>query len=225
MTNIDDYEGIVIPTYVINLSSRTDRLEHIQRQFNGRKEFDLLIVDACRHEIGAVGLWQSIVKIIKDASTKEDEVIIICEDDHEFTADYCSHFLMKNIIEAHQQGVKLLSGGIGGFNQTVPITPNRCWIDTFWSTQFMVIYRGFFQTILNEPFEDGDTADGKFSEMTSNKMVLFPFISIQKDFGYSDVTVTNNVMNGEVTRLFRDTSARLSAIMNVYNRYNINVSY
>ena len=36
--------------------------------------------------------------------------------------------------------------------------------------------------------EDDDTADGALSELASCKLVIHPFISEQKDFGYSDVT-------------------------------------
>ncbi|UKJ07494.1 hypothetical protein [Solitalea lacus] len=218
MSQIDTYDDITIPTYIINLKERVDRLTHIKKQFDGKREFDVTLVEACKHEIGAVGLWQSIVKIVKLAMANDEDVIIICEDDHEFTASYSKQFLLENIIDAHDQGINILSGGVSGFNLAVPITENRYWINSFWGTQFLVIYKKFFQTILDEKFTNEDTADGKFSEMTSNKMTLYPFISIQKDFGYSDVTKSNQAF-GNVAKLFEDTAKRFEIIMTVYHRY------
>jgi len=213
------YDEITIPTYIINLKERADRLQHGLKQFEGKPEFDLHIVEACRHEIGAVGLWQSIVKIIKEVIDGEDDVIIICEDDHTFTEHYDKQFLIQNIIEAAGQGVEFLSGGVGGFGTAVPITENRYWMDSFWCTQFIVLYRPVFRKILDEEFKDTDTADGVFSELTSHKMFLYPFISVQHDFGYSDVTRSNNEISGMITSHFKKADCRMKTYHNVYNRY------
>jgi glycosyl transferase family 25 len=215
----DVYENIVIPTYVINLSERKERLKHIQEQFKGKHEFDLFTIEACKHAIGAVGLWNSILKIIKMAMNNDDDVIIICEDDHEFTKNYSKEDLLQNIIEAENQGVELLTGGIANFSHAVPITENRLWIDSFWCTQFIIIYKNLFQKILEEPFGDTDTADGKLSEITSHKMILYPFISLQKDFGYSDVTKINQEQKGFLDNGFATTERRLEKILKVKQYY------
>ena len=39
-------------------------------------------VEACEHTNGAVGLWNSIRKIVQEAKLQEYELILICEDDH-----------------------------------------------------------------------------------------------------------------------------------------------
>jgi len=204
---------MVIPTYIINLKERTNRREHIEKQFINRPEFDVNVIEACEHEIGAVGLWHSIRKIIEIAQINKDDVIIICEDDHEFTADYSSSFLIKNIIEAYQQGIEVLSGGIGGFGVLIPITRNRLWVNAFLSAQFIILYKRIFQKILDFPFDDEVVADGALSEIADNKMVLYPFISTQRDFGHSDVTAIHNTHPGLVQAMFHDTNSR---IQNVY---------
>lgn len=213
---------IVIPTYIINLKRRTERLKHVLFQFEGKAEFDIHIVEACKHKIGAVGLWESIVKIIKEVIDGDDDVIIICEDDHTFTLDYNREEFIHHVIKAAEQGIEILSGGIGGFGNAYPIGPKRYWVDWLWFTQFIVIYRPFFQRILDEPFTEIDTADGKISKMASNKAVIYPFISIQHDFGYSDVTQSNNEIKGKVTELSRETDKRLGIIREVacYNHEN-----
>lgn len=47
-----------------------------------------------------------------------------------------------------------------------------------------------------------DTADGVLSELASCKMVIHPFISEQKDFGYSDVTQSNQEHAGRIREHF-----------------------
>ena len=203
---------ITIPTYIINLKERPDRLKYVLSQFDGKPEFDIHIVEAYKHTIGAVGLWESIVNIVKEAINEDDDVIIICEDDHTFTADYRRDEFIHHVIVASEQGADILSGGIGGFGNAYPVGFKRYWVDWLWCTQFIVIYRPFFQAIVNEPFGNEDTADGKISEISSNKMTIFPFISIQHDFGYSDVTRENNEVSGKITEYFRVADKRLSTI-------------
>lgn len=212
---------IAIPTYVINLKDRPERLKYVLSQFEGKAEFDIHVVEACRHEIGAVGLWKSIVKIIKEVIDGDDDVIIICEDDHTFTSNYSREEFIHHVIKAAEQGADVLSGGIGGFGNAYPIGTKRYWVDWLWCTQFIVIYRPFFRRILDEPFADTDTADGKISEMAGNKMVIYPFISIQHDFGYSDVTRENNEISGKITEHFNNANKRFKVIDEMVNAFNL----
>lgn len=215
--NILEYLDISIPLYVINLPERSDRKKHIENQFLDRNEFDVTIVEACKDKIGAVGLWKSICKIIKMAIDNDDDVIIICEDDHEFTPHYNKEFLLKSILEANNQGVEILSGGISGFNLGIPITMESVWISDFYGTQFIVLFSSAFNKLLDESFDNNVTADDIISEVIVNKMVMYPFISIQKEFGYSDVTKHNNE-KGLVSRWFVNTEARLKKIFTAYER-------
>lgn len=43
-------------------------------------------------------------------------------------------------------------------------------------------------------------------------MTMYPFISIQKDFGYSDVTRANDEITGLVTHYFQQSDSRLNSI-------------
>lgn len=219
--NVPYLDKITIPTYVINLPERHERLEHIKGQFKDRKEFDVTIVNACKHEIGAYGLWMSIRKIIQTAIENNEDVIIICEDDHQFTEYYSKEHLLRNILLAHSHGAGYLSGGTGRFGYTVPITENLFWVNYCLSAQFVVLYRKFFKSILDEPFNERVVADLLYSEMTSNKMILYPFISSQKDFGYSDVTDIHNKQKGIVNRLFEESNSRFRIIQNAYAKYKL----
>lgn len=214
-----DVEDLCIPVYVINLKEREERRKHILKEFEGKDEFDLTLFDACKHAIGAVGLWYSMVEIIRIAQESDDDAVIICEDDHFFTEHYSKEYLFKNIFKAHSQGADVLSGGIGGFGQAIPLLTNCYWVDWFWCTQFIVVYKKFYQKILDYPFKDSDTADGVISEISFNTMVMYPFISEQKDFGHSDVTENNMINQGLVTELFRRSDQRMKIVEYIVGKY------
>lgn len=85
-----------------------------------------------------------------------------------------------------------------------------------------MVYKKFYQKILNYEFKENDTADGVISELSNNLMVLYPFISKQKEFGYSDITQGNKDDPCLITQHFTRTDAYLSAIHEVSNFYNYN---
>lgn len=211
-----------ISTYVVNLKSRKDRLKHIQEQFKNKPEFDTHFIEACEHEIGSYGLWLSLKKVIEMAIENQDDVIIFVEDDHTFTKKYNWEFLLKNILEANKQKLDILLGGIGGgFQNAVPITKNRIWIDSFWCTQFVVIYRRFFQKILQTEFKKEDAIDRFLSKLTTNKMTLFPFISVQEDFRYSDATL-ETCRDASISTYFENSSKVLNLYASAFERFNNN---
>lgn len=203
-----DVSHAFVPTYVINLPERTDRLEHIRKEFNGRPEFDLHILEASRHEIGAIGLWQSICRIIAEAKEHDEDFVLICEDDHFFTEAYNRESFLRQIMLAGAMGAQMLSGGIGDFSNLVSLPGGVAWIDRFWCTQFIVVYRNAYDLILNAPFGLRDVADEKLSALLTAKLVTVPFISEQTDFGYSDITESNN-HNSMIRRHFDNARTML----------------
>lgn len=204
--------SLSIPTYIINQPEKRGGEKHILNQFKSRNEFDITMVDACKHDIKAVKLWESIRKVLQLAIANSDDVIIICEDTHEFTSDYCKEFLLTNIIEAHEQGCDYLTCGIRNFDFAIPVSPNRFWVNYCFSTQFIVLYRKLFKKILDEPYDNTVTANRKLSELTKHKMILYPFISLQCDFGYSDTLPAAIEQKNPVANLCNNTQSRLKAI-------------
>lgn len=213
-----NFEDITISTYVNNLPERTDRRECVIQTFKDHPEFDLHIMNAVKRPRGADGLWESIVRIVKQAQEDEEEVIIICEDDHVFTPDYNRDVFLTNVINAGRLGCHILYGGIGNYHNVVPITNHLLWVDWSWCAQFMVVYKPAFRVILDAKFGEKDVADEFLSTLLPNKMVVYPFISVQKEFGYSDVTASNN-KPGTITKYFVDTKKRIDTIIEKYNQY------
>jgi Glycosyltransferase involved in LPS biosynthesis len=176
-------EDFFIPVYIINIKERLDRKAHIEEQFVNKPEFETIIVEAEKNTIGAVGLWNSIVKVVNMAIDRDDEVIIICEDDHTFTKYYNKQFLFYNISLAGMRGMDLLSGGVSGFGTAIPIGINSYTVDWFWGTQFIVLFKHFFNEILNYEFKETDTADGVLSKIAKKRTIIYPFISCKKILG------------------------------------------
>lgn len=75
-TNNSDF---YLPVYVINLKERTERRQHIEEHFQGKVEFALHWIEAIEHSIGAVGLWQSMLKAVQTAIDKRDDIMIIAK--------------------------------------------------------------------------------------------------------------------------------------------------
>lgn len=214
----DVYQNIIIPTYVINLKERTDRLTHIEQQFGGKSEFEVTIMEASKHAIGAVGLWQSILKIIKIALDSDDDAIIICEDDLQFTTQYAHEVLIKHIANAKKNDADILLGGVSWFKDAVQISSDLFWVEKFSGLQFTVFFKKFYEKILEATFLETDAADYKISSLSDKKFIIHPFISIQKEFGYSDVTPKNGE-EGFVETCFKETSERLQLLKNVETYY------
>ena len=202
MQSVSQAPETYIPVYAINMKERGDRCKHICAEFEGKHEFAFHLVEACTDPNGRRGLWNSIAKIIQMAKDEEEDVIIICEDDHYFTKQYSPRLLITKIQQAYQLGADLLSGGIGGFGMASPMGFRLYQVDWFWCTQFIVIYASLYDRILSYDFVDDDTADGVLSKLASCKLVIYPFISEQKDFGYSDVTLSNQEHAGRIREHF-----------------------
>lgn len=221
MTSRMKYNSLQISTYVINLPERKDRREHIEKQFCDKPEFLLTIVPAETDAIGAIGLWKSITKIIQFALTNtDDDVILICEDDHTFTKNYNKNDFFRYIFKGAEYDTQIIFGGIGGVHDMVHVYDSLYWIDMVWCTQFIVIYRHAFQLILDAPFSARDVADEFLCKILSNKLVIWPFISIQNEFGYSDVT-NNNSKLGVITQLFKEANRKFERFNAIKKRLKI----
>lgn len=209
----------VIPTYIINLKHRTDRREHIIREFANRPEFLVEFVDACEHTVGAMGLWQSICKIISSAEKECKEFVLIAEDDHQFTSEYNHTYLSDCIAECISENGDVLLGATSWFDSALPVSDKLHWVGRFTGTQFMIIFRKFYRSILEAPFKEGDNADFKIGSLTMDKFFMSHPISTQVYFGYSDITVRNS-LEGRLEDLFNNSTKGIEILNTVSNHFN-----
>ena len=203
-----------ISVYALNLSNRPDRLKNIQKQFHKKSEFNFNVVSAIKHEIGAYGQWKSLIRIVKQEIEKNSDFFIFCEDDHVFTKDYNFEYLSDSIKQADRLGADFLCGGVAYIVDAIQCTEHLFWVKTFNGLQFTIIFNRFYERIVNADVGDGFVTDFYFSEISDSKFVMYPFVSCQREFGYSDVTETNN-QKGYVDKLFRSTSKTLNILNKV----------
>lgn len=180
-----------IKTFAINLEKRTERKQHIIKEYEGRNLYDLTVFKAVEHEIGAIGLWKSMRKIVQIAKDKELEYVLICEDDHIFTKHYSDEVLLNFIQKSKELNSDISLGGISGFQDCISIKEDILWINRFSGTQFMIIFNKFFRKFLSINLDRTENIDLKLPELTDKIFCIFPLISAQKGFGYSDVTAKN----------------------------------
>lgn len=205
-----------IKTFAINVPKRKDRYNHIVSIFSEYTLFDFQVIKCAPHKRGNVSLWLTIKQIIQE--NKNEPYVIICEDDHYFTDDFSEEKLLEYIEKAQKLGADILSGGVSWFDIAVQINTDFFWLKTFNGTQFMVVFQKFFEKIVTMSFRERDSIDFKISSLSENIFVIVPFISKQKEFGYSDVTFLNNE-RGKVEKLFKKTSERLNLLKKVKTFY------
>ncbi|MCT3806333.1 hypothetical protein HZQ57_14040 [Elizabethkingia anophelis] len=208
----------MLPVYIINLRKRKDRYKSIQSEFHNQKNFYLIYQKVNLGKKSNVALWNNIKRCIKEAKSNKYEFIIICEDDHIFTKHYDWNFLINNINKSKLLKADLLSGGVSWFKHAIQIEENLFWIDKFNGCQFLVIFKDAYDKILNTTFLDSDFADYKLSEILDRKFLIFPFISSQQEFGYSDVTPKNDGTD-RVIDLFNKSLERLSIMSKIKKNY------
>ena len=208
-----------IPTYIVNIPTQVERKENILKQFNNKPQFDINFIDAELDPIGAVGLWKSIVKTIRIAQEQNHDKILFCEDDHFFTSTYTFDFLLKNLKIANEKGADLLIGGVSGFGSTIPVDKNLYLVDWYWGNQFLIIDKCLFQPIIDYKFENTNNADGVLSSIAKTKLIIYPFISAQKEFGYSNIE-PKNAQKGFVNNLFVKAIERFNGIHKLNLLYN-----
>lgn len=210
-----------IQTYVSNLVRRQERKSSTIREFAGKTEYSLHIVPAIEHSFGPFGLWQTFIRILKKEKAKGTPYFLFCEDDHTFSSNYTYNYLEQCLLKADSFNADLLSGGMSWIESPIQCSEHLFWGKRFNGTQFIIIYNRFYDRILKAADgEDYFILDMKLSELSDSLFVMFPFISAQKDFGYSDVTPQNN-KKGYVTGLFTQTELKLSMLNQVKQSYGL----
>lgn len=210
--------NIILPVYVINLKEREERLIHILKEFDDVKKFNITIIQSYKNDKANVDLWNNVKKCIKAGIEEDHDFIIVCEDDHAFTDAYSYQYLLECIQEARNKDAEILCGGVSWFKTGVQISENLFWVESFTGLQFTIIFKNIFHKILTSEFSIDDFADLKITELCSNKFIIHPFISTQKEFGYSDVTARNDGTD-RVELLFTKASQTLELLKKVRNFY------
>lgn len=212
-------KNVLLPVYILNLSSNPQSLANCLKEFKGRIEFEVNIVKGEKDKKGEVRLWESIKRAVKKAVLKKEDLCIICKENHCFTEEYNVEKLLQDIFEAHRIDANYLLGSVEeGFSNMLILPSRLCWIDSFQGTQFIVLFNPFYDLILNEQFYESDIVDEKLSNITSNKFIVYPPVSRNKRIEEDK----KNAPNGKVSQLIkkrRNTEKRIKNLIEKTNLY------
>lgn len=206
-----------IKVYIPNLENRQDRRASIIKQFNKKNIFEINIIRPTYDRYAHKSLWKTFYDIVKKESQLNSDFFIFCEDDHVFTKFYNDSFLLEQIKIAEYLGADILSGGMSWFEAPLQVRDNIFWVDKFNGMQFTVVFNKFYHSILSSKRDNDFITDIHISALSDYKFVLYPYISIQKEFGYSDVTPQNNKA-GYVRGMFKKSENKLY-ILNKVSKY------
>ena len=142
-----------ISTYVISLAVSEECKKEIKKEFSGRLEFKLKMVPYINCNRTSDFLWNTFCSIVSEAINSDDDVIVICKEDHKFTPNYRCEGFIKDVITASELGCQLIWGGARSFGIAVPLTERLFWIDWAWGSQFIVLFRSAFMKVLDSCFQ------------------------------------------------------------------------
>lgn len=211
---------MVIDVFVINLENRFDRREHILNVFENYKDkFNVNIIKAVTDVDGAQGLFKSYQKAIRLAKEKNLEYVVVCEDDHNFKEEFNFELFFASILQARFFNADILLGGPSFIQDCFFCNEFLLWVNFFTGLQFSVVYAKFYEKILNFTLLDGGVFDMALGGLSENIFCIYPTISYQKNFGYSDVTEKNN--NVSVEKYFKDCEMKIDSVYRVSKFYDI----
>jgi len=205
------YRNIIIPVYA-NATENSQKGRYLKQVFHNKPEFELTLLETEYSDY-----WETFRHCAQLGNDQDEDLLIICNESHQFTEEYNRDLLIQNIVEAHQQKCDILFGGIGGFGYAVPLTENRYWIDRVRYCHFFVIFRKAFNLLINSPFKKDKPFDDYLSALTMHKMVLSPFLSVQRKILNSQGD--EEAISKELRKSFEIAGSRLSTYKNVYNKY------
>lgn len=203
---MSNFDRIIIPVFCISNMNSTKK---VLTAFENRTEFILTYLDD--NDVNESQLNSFSLKFLKQAVKcgldEEDEFIIISNYKHFFTENYNKEYLLNQIISAYYFGCGILIGGISNFNRAVPLTKNLFWIDSFSSSNFIIIFKSLFLKIVH--LDEQLDGTNFLSEITSNKMVMYPCISENR--------ITENIKSHENDFLVANETLRM--YQNVYCKF------
>lgn len=208
----------VVPTYIVNLPERSDRRKSILSQFRGLDMFSVELVPAIKHEIGGRGLWKTFIQIVKKERCRCSDFFLMCEDDHVFTDCFSMEQLEQQVNKANSLGADILSGGVSWMQHPIQVDANLFWLEAFNGMQFTIVYSRFYSKLIEADSTFRSATDFDISALSDNIFVIHPFLSVQKEFGYSDVT-SKNAEKGYVKSLFEGTSQKLDMLKRAKAEY------
>ncbi len=207
--------------YILNMPQRKERKVSVGREFEKKKElFKTTFVCPVENKNPRVSHWHTFLQLVAKAKQQGLPGFVFCEDDHVFTSDFDESLFSDTVGEADMLGADILLGGVSWMDAPVQVRKHLFWLNRFNGTQFVIVFSRFYDRILSSQYDERRVVtDFHISSNSENIFVAYPFFSVQKEFGYSDVTPFND-RDGYVDGLFKATSNGLRIMDKVRSFYD-----
>ena len=182
--------------YYINLESRIDRREHVEKELN-KLGWEYKRFNAVKHEYGQIGCTMSHLQILKDAQLNNLDYVVIVEDDITFTNHNLANEKIIKLMDFNFD-VLFISGNIQRTNYK--ITEDIIKVTYCTTTCGYIVKKHYYQTLIDNIEEGLDflknnpTNKKRYAidiywlnlQRKDNWYHIYPIISYQYD-NYSDI--------------------------------------
>ncbi|NLR78249.1 hypothetical protein [Chitinophaga eiseniae] len=175
-----DISDVLIPVYAF--VSSVEEKARLVIEFENRSEFELFyqVSKSVTELQRRFEFWNWLRDIILLSKENQDDLIVICTEKHSFTPGYSRNQLLQQIIWAHRRGVDLMMLGCKHFFRAIPVGESLFWLSDGKSAPLFILYKSIFEKILKESFDQNVDPVDLLGELTSRKILVFPFTSIDE---------------------------------------------
>ncbi len=167
-----------ISAFAIDTPANKDFPTDILAEFKNHPEFDVHVNSLDATDDNRDNRMGSLIAAIQRAKDEDLDAVLICGNEHRFTFSYHAESFFKDLHTAADYGCQLLFGGVGYFQNLIPVEGNLAWVDRIEGVHFFVVFSNAYDVVLNAINEEGlRNLDDVLTRRVSNKMLVYPFVS------------------------------------------------
>lgn len=114
--------------------------------------------------------------IVNKSLEDEDDLIIICFEDHRFRTNYTNTDLLKYIYLASFYKADILFGNGNETDFICKIQDELYWVNSVRESNFIILFRNFLGKLLDLDFGSGIDFSEKISTLSSNKLMIYSLV-------------------------------------------------
>lgn len=204
-----------IQTYYINLESRTDRKEHVEKELQklGINSNNINRFNAIKMENGALGCSMSHLKCLQIAKEKDYEYIFICEDDILFLNPTLFLMQLQKFLSTGRLWDIILVAG----NNMIPYTPidNTCIkVSNCQTTTGYIVKREYYDKLITN-YKEGIEKQIKEPSKPEYKIDKYWF-KLQRDDNWFLITPLSVIQRED----YSDIEKKVTNFSNYMLNYN-----
>ncbi|SFK70534.1 Glycosyl transferase family 2 [Porphyromonadaceae bacterium KH3CP3RA] len=160
--------------FYINTFCLYKNKENVLREFSDKKEFNIEWIEL-GHQLYCIDK-EHLNSIVNKSLMEEDDFIIVCFENHRFGANYIRTNLLKYIYWANIYKADILFGNGDEIDFMCKLQEELYWVNSVRRSNFIILFRNFFRRLWNLDFSDNIDLSEKISTLSTNKLIIHPFI-------------------------------------------------